>query len=249
MRKTLIVILNLVIAAAISMPIVVMTFTLLGGDKRALFLIVFALAGTAADELKDIAGSIRTRRYRMKERRIAMGSTSRLVARWQIFKWATAEYQEVFWRKMPRFWLRFAAWSLLAAAGLLLVSIFNSGDAGAKDPCPTTAVSDSTIVPWSIAPHSTTAANAGLMEIAESVPALSAGASGPAGNDYSQWVNSFFPPTATSVVGVPVLYAKHLDAWGYRSHRVVVVDGHFQPVAFSGHSVTVAICGIISCYH
>ena len=123
MRKTLIAIIDLVIAAVIAAAIIAVPWALLGGDEKALWLIVLVFFGTAALELTDIAGTVKTIRYQMAEHRIATRSKSGLTARWNTFWWASGEYRDAFLEKLPRFWFRIAAWALLAAAGILLTNI------------------------------------------------------------------------------------------------------------------------------
>ncbi len=123
MRKTLIAFFTLIAGAGIALPIIVVPWALLGGDAKALWLIALVFFGTAALELTDIAGTVKTIRYQMAEHRIATRSKSGLTARWNTFWWASREYRDAFLEKLPRFWFRIAAWSLLAAAGILLTNI------------------------------------------------------------------------------------------------------------------------------
>ena len=123
MQKTLIAIANLIIGAGIAFPIIVVPWALLDGDIKVLWLIPLVFFGTVGVELTDIAGSVKTSRYQMTKRRITVRSRNRYAARWNIFWWVSEEYRDAFLEKMPRFWFRITAWWLLAAAGLLLVSI------------------------------------------------------------------------------------------------------------------------------
>ena len=123
MRKTLIAIANLTIGAGIALPIIVVSWVLLDVDKEVLWLFPLVLFGTAGVELTDIAGSIKTSRYQMLKRQITLRERGRYAARWNIFWWASGEYRDAFLEKLPRFLFRVTAWSLLAAAGMLLASI------------------------------------------------------------------------------------------------------------------------------
>ena len=120
MRKTLIAMANLLVAAPIAIFMIVVPLALLGGDERGLYVMALVFVGTVAGELTSIAGAIRTTRYRVTERRIAMSSRNEIEARFRILMWATTEYRKEFYRKLPRYWLRLISWVLLAVAGLWL---------------------------------------------------------------------------------------------------------------------------------
>ena len=155
MRKTAIAIIDLVIGAAIAIPIIAVPWALLGGDQKALWVIVLVFLGTVAAELNDIAGSIKSSRYRMTKRRIAVRSRNGYAARWNIFRWVSGEYRDVFLEKLPRFWFRIASWSLLAAAGLLLVSISSSCETDTEDASQPASIVVETPVPTATGPPAT----------------------------------------------------------------------------------------------
>ena len=142
---------SVVLGAVMSVAIILAAYCLLGGDKNAMWLITLVFLGIAADELKDIAGSTQTRNYQ--------------------------SYRDEFLARLPRFWFRIAAWSLLAAAGMVLVGIFNSGDTDAEDPGQPAAAVAVIATPWSTVAHPPAAANVGLMEITDHAPAVNGGAS------------------------------------------------------------------------
>ena len=127
------------------------------GEKASL-VIALVFCGTVALELTDIAGSIKTSRYQIIKRQIALRQGKGHTEWWRILKWASAEYRDEFYRKLPRYWFRLISWSLLALAGIVLVSILGSCGADAKDtdqetasaaatPAPTAALLLATAIP------------------------------------------------------------------------------------------------------
>lgn len=148
MRKTLIAIANLMIGGGIAFPIIAVPWILLDVDKKVLWLVPLVLFGTAGVELTEIAGSIKTSRYQMLKRQITLRERSRYTARWNIFWWASGEYRDEFLDKLPRFLFRIVAWSLLAAAGLLLANISSACQMDMKDPGQPAAAMAVVATPW-----------------------------------------------------------------------------------------------------
>ena len=133
LRTTLMAIAYLLIGGGIAIPIIVVPWVLLGGDEKAGWLIALVFFGTAAHELTDISGAVKTSRYQMAKSRITARSRNRCAARWNIFWWVSGAYRDAFLEKLPRFWFRIAAWSLLAAAAILLTNISSTCETDAKD--------------------------------------------------------------------------------------------------------------------
>ena len=151
-------IIDLIIGAMIALAILTVLWASLGGGEKASLVIALVFCGTVALELTDIAGSIKTSRYQIIKRQIALRPGKGHTEWWRILKWASAEYGDEFYRKLPRYWFRIISWSLLALAGIVLVSILGSCGADAKDtdqetasaaatPAPTAALLLATAIP------------------------------------------------------------------------------------------------------
>ena len=148
----LVAIINLIIGAVIAVAILAVLWALLGGDEKASLIIALVICGTVALELTDIAGSIKTSRYRTVKSQIALRQGNGDIEEWwQILKWASAEYLYELYRKLPRYWFRIISWSLLAIAGILLVSIVGSCETDAKDTSPPAAAVEAAADPAPVA--------------------------------------------------------------------------------------------------
>ena len=103
---------KLVIASGPALVVFVVIFVLLGGDAKAVWVILLVFFGTVADELKEIAGCVEQRRGCAAPRRIV----------W----WYMGKYKGEFLKNLPRFCFRLLSWALLAVAGIMLVRILSS---------------------------------------------------------------------------------------------------------------------------
>lgn len=91
---------SVAIGAVIYAVVMLVAYLLLDADEKTLWVIVLVFFGMVADELKDIAGSIKTANYQ--------------------------SYRDEFLAKRARFCFRIAAWTFLTVAGMVLVSILGS---------------------------------------------------------------------------------------------------------------------------
>jgi hypothetical protein len=103
---------KLFIASGPAFFVFVVLFVLLGGDAKAVWVILLVFFGTVADELKDIAGCVQEPRG--------------CAARWRTVWRYMGKYKDEFLKNLPRFCFRLLSWALLAVAGIMLVRILSS---------------------------------------------------------------------------------------------------------------------------
>ena len=126
MVNTLVAITTLLIASGPAFVIFAVLFVLLGGDAKAVGVILLVFFGTVAAELTEISGCKRIRRYQLLMRRPPMKTTNRLLSRWEMVWWVSGEYKDQFLKNLPGFFFRLLSWALLAVAGVVLVKILGS---------------------------------------------------------------------------------------------------------------------------